>query len=431
MNRPVVSAVLCLLAGPLSAQTREVTLADALALGARVDPSVVQARGSVNTTGIGVRAAKSRYLPSLTANGSGGSSFSEGPVRLDPITNQVVSGNTQSQSVQFGVSTDLEIFTGFRRGGQIREAQGRELVAEASLVEALSASALQTSNDFFSARQSRELVEARRRGVARANTQLQIAVARLQTRAATVSDSLRAVVSLGEARLALANEEAQLARAEAGLARRLGVSGRIAAADDSLLRAPGPAMDTAAVRAEALSRAPAVRRTEAAVEAAQGSLSVSKADWWPQLTLSGNYNFAGNNSDDYTLYNTRNISVGVRWPLFNRFQRDQQVAQSQANVDTERARHEDARRQVEADLTTQFAALDAARQRIDLAQLSLQAARLDVTVALERYRLGSITITELNNAEAGLTRAEESAVTARFDYLRAKAQIEAILGRRM
>jgi outer membrane protein TolC len=424
-----MAAVLCLSAGPLSSQPREVTLSDALALGARVDPGVVQARGTVNTTGIGVRAARSRFLPSLSARGSGGSSFSEGPERFDPITNQLISGNTQTRSLSFGLTSEVDLFTGFRRGGVIREAKGRELVAEASLAEALAASALATSNDFYAARQSRELVEARRRGVARAETQLTIANARLQTRAATVSDSLRAVVQLGEARLALANEEAQLARFEAALARRLGTSGRVAAADDTLLRAPGVPLDTAAIRAEALSRAPAVRRTEAALEAARGSLSAARADWWPQLNLSGNYNFAGNNAGDYTLYNTRNLTLGISWPLFNRFQRDQQVAQSQANVDTERARQADAERQVEADLTTQFAALDAARQRIELAQLSLRAAQADVAVAVERYRLGSITITELNNAESGLTRAEESAVTARFDYLRAKAQIEAILGR--
>jgi outer membrane protein len=418
------------LATPAAAQGhRAVTLGEAVALAARTDPGVVQARGNLHSSGIGVRAAKSRYLPSLSATGSGGSSFSDGPDRFDPITNQLVSGNTKSQSVNLGLSTDLDLFTGFRRGGAIKEAQGREDVADAALVEALASSSLQTANDFFSARQSLELVEARRRGVARAEQQLQIANARLQTRAATVSDSLRAVVQLGEARLTLATEEAQLARTEAALGRRLGLGGRIAAVDDSLLRAPGPPMDTVALRTEALSRAPSVRRTEASVRAAEGGLTAAQADWWPQLTLNANYSYAGNNANSYQLFNNRNLTLGVRWPLFNRFQRDQQVSQSQTTLDTERARYEDARHQVDADLTTQFAALQAAEQRIALAQLSLRAAQADAAVALERYRLGSISITDLNAAESGLTRAEESAVTARFDYLRARAQIEAILGR--
>jgi len=395
------------------------------------DPNVIQAQGNLRSAGTGVRAAKSQYLPSLNVGSTGGSSFSEGPQRFDPITNQLISGNTKSQSLNVGLSSDVDLFTGFRRGGDVKTANAREEGAAASLDESVARSALETAGDFYSALASRELVEARRRSVARAQQQLAIAVAKLQTRSANVADSLRALVQLGEARLNLASEEASLARFEASLARRIGLVGRVAATEDSSLQVPGPPLDTAAIMIEALDRAPAVRRTEASVLSAEGSVASAKASYWPQLRLSGNYAYAGNNANSYTLYNNRNITLGLSWPLFNRFQREQQVSERQTTLDTERARAEDAKREVAASLTTQFAALEAARQRIELTTLSVQAARADVAVALERYRLGSIGITDLNAAEGGLTRAEESAVNARFEYLRAKAQIEAILGRRL
>jgi outer membrane protein len=410
---------------------RAVTLAEALRLAANHDPNVIQAQGNLRSAGSGVRAAKSQYLPSLNVGSNGGSSYSEGPDRFDPITNQLVSGNTRSQSLSMGISSDVDLFTGFRRGGDVKAANAREEGAGASVDESMARSALETSGDFFSALASRELVEARKRSVARAEQQLSIAVAKLMTRSANVADSLRAVVQLGEAKLNLASEEASLARSEASLARRLGLRGRVAALEDSSLIVPGAPLDTAAIMAEAVSRAPAVRRTEAAVRTAEGTLSSARASYWPQLRLSGNYSYAGNNANSYTLYNNRNITLGLTWPLFNRFQREQQVSERQTTLDTEVARAEDAKRVVSADLTTQFAALEAARERIALTQLSVQAARADVTVALERYRLGSIGITDLNAAEGGLTRAEESAVTARFEYLRAKAQIESILGRKL
>src|SRR3970282_1515584 len=103
----------------------------------------------------------------------------------------------------------------------------------------------------------------------------------------------------------------------------------------------------------------------------------------------------------------------------------------QVALDTERARLADARREVESRLSGQFAGLEAARQRIELTLLSVDAARADVTIALERYRLGAIGIVDLNTAQSGLTRAEESAVSARFEYLRARAEIEASLGGRL
>ena len=75
------------------------------------------------------------------------------------------------------------------------------------------------------------------------------------------------------------------------------------------------------------------------------------------------------------------------------------------------------------------AALRSAEQRMALVAQSLEAARASVRVQTERYRLGSITIVELNAAQDALSAAETDAVSARFDYLRARAQIEAILGR--
>ena len=192
---------------------------------------------------------------------------------------------------------------------------------------------------------------------------------------------------------------------------------------------PGATLDQSALLVEALARAPSVLSGEASVRAAQAAVSAAKAGYWPRLVLSGNYNLAGNNGADYELFNSRSIQLGLTWPLFNRFQREEQVVQQQVSLETEQARLADATREVESRLSAQFAGLEAARQRIDLTLLSVDAARADVTIALERYRLGAIGIVDLNTAQAGLTRAEESAVSARFEYLRARAEIEAILGR--
>jgi outer membrane protein len=418
---------------PLHAATAQqptaVTLAEAVALAAQKDPAVVEAQGNVRSTGVGVRSAKGQYLPSLSGNASGGSSFSDGPARTDPITGEVLPGGIKSQSVTAGLSSDLELFAGFRRGADVRSAQGREDVAEAAFRGALAQSALQTSTDFFNALGGRALVDVRREGVRRAEEQLAIAVSKLVTRAATVADSLRAVVQLGEARLALVSEEARLAAAEASLARRLGLPGRVAAVSDSTLVVPGPVPDAAAILMEAVENAPAVIQAEASVRTAEANVTAAKASYWPRLMLSGNYAFSGSDRNNYSMFNNRSINLGVSWPLFNRFQREQQVVERETTRDAALARSADVRRQIEASLAGQFAALDAARRRIELARLSVEAARADVRVALERYRLGSIGIVDLNASQAGLTRAEENEVSARFEYLRAKAEIEAIVGR--
>jgi outer membrane protein len=408
-----------------------VTLAEAVALAARHDPNVIQAQGNVRSAGAGVRSAWGSFLPSISGNASGGNSFSAGPSRIDERTGEILSGDQSSTSANFGLSAEIDLFTGFRRGADLRAARGREDESQAALRAAGARSALETSTDFFSALRSRELVTVRRESVRRAEEQLAVATARLSTRAATVQDSLRAVVELGQARLDLVAEEAQLAASEANLARRLGLPGRTAAQEDTTLRVLLSLPDTAALLAEAVAQAPAVSRADAAVRAADADLAAAKSGYFPRLVLGGDYSYAGSNRSSYTFFQSRQVRLGLSWPLFNRFQREEQVVQRAATRDAELARAADARREVAARLTGQLAALDAARQRIELTEVALEAARADVAVALERYRLGSITITDLNLSQSGLTRAEENRVTARFEYLRARAEIEAILGRRL
>ena len=84
---------------------------------------------------------------------------------------------------------------------------------------------------------------------------------------------------------------------------------------------------------------------------------------------------------------------------------------------------------MDASLTAQLAALDAARAQIDITHTSLQAATEDLRVKQERYRLGAATIVDVLTSQEALTQAEVDVVKARFNYLLAKAQIEALIGR--
>ena len=47
----------------------------------------------------------------------------------------------------------------------------------------------------------------------------------------------------------------------------------------------------------------------------------------------------------------------------------------------------------------------------------------------ERYRVGAATIRDRLTSQEALSQAEADVMNARFDYLRAKAQIEALIGR--
>ncbi|MHB1328380.1 MAG: TolC family protein [Gemmatimonadales bacterium] len=417
------------LTGSAAAQQRSLTLREALDRAALVDPQVVQALGAYRNSSAAVRTAYGQFLPDIRATASWGTSFSDGPARLDPTTGEVLPGGTSNASLNLGANASYDLFTGFRRGRDLNAARASRAQADATVDYQRAQNRLRTTRAFIEAAQTTQLVAVRREAIRRAEEQFQIAVARLATRAANVADSLTATVTLNEARLRLASEERQLAASEAALARLIGEDGRVTAVIDSSLFGAAEVADTNALRAEAVRQAPQVLRTEAAEDAAAASLSAAKSLYLPSLNLTANTSFAGSRFNEYQLYNSRSVALGLSYPLFNRFQREQQITSRRSDHETASAQAADARREVGATLTTQLAALRAAEVRVTTALANLDAARALVRVQMERYRIGSLTIDVLSRAQEQLDAAEAEAVRARFEYVLAKAEIEALIGR--
>ena len=415
----------------VAAQTQSVTLADAIRLSERVQPDVVRAAGGVRTAGAQQRSAWGAYLPSVSASSSASDFFSEGTSRIDPVTGQLTNGNSSNRSISTSLSANVDLFTGFRRGADMRAARAGERAADASLIDARFQQALVTTNQFLDALAADQLLQVRETSVRRAEEQLKTAVAKLHAGSATRSDSLRSLVTLGNARLDLITTQAQLAGAEANLARLIGQTGRVQALDDSAFYRVLPAIDTQALRTEAESKSPRVRSAGASAAEARASVSASRSAYWPSLNLAANTGWNGNRADDYNLLNQRQLSLSLRWNLFNGFDRELTIVQREADLDVAEASASDAQRAVQAELITQVAELDAAQARIGITQTSVLAAREDLRVQQERYRLGASTIVDLLTSQEALNQAEVDVVNARFDYLRAKAQIEALIGRNL
>jgi outer membrane protein len=413
----------------LWAQAKAVTLADAVRLSERVQPLVVRAAGDVETAAAQRRNVWGAYLPSLTASSSASSFYSEGPSRIDPVTGQVLSGNASNRSLSTSLSASVDLFTGFRRGAEGRAARANQTAAEASFVDARFQQALTTTNQFLDALAARQLVRVRETSVRRAEEQLKTSIAKLRAGSATRSDSLRSLVTLGNARLELIRAGTDLATAEAGLARLIGETGRVQAMDDSAFYQVVTAADTAAIRAEAEAKSPRIQSANAAAEAAQAGLKASRSAYWPSLSLSANTAWNASRSNDYDLFNQRQLSLGLRWTLFDRFDRELAIAQRSAIVDVADATAADEQRAVAAELTAQLAELDAARIQIEITLTSVVAATEDLRVQQERYRLGASTIVDVLTSQEALNQAEVDVVVARFDYLRAKASLEALIGR--
>ncbi len=427
-GRPASLGVLALmlsLSAPLGAQdVPTVTLDDAIRLSLQASPTVIQARGQLANAGAGKLEAIGNWLPSLSAS-SGYSARPSGDQTPDPITGQIV-GTRSSYSGSLNAS--VQLFSGFRRFAENRAASADQASAAAALVNQEFQVILQTKQSFFNALAANELVQVAERSIQRAEEQQRISKDKLAAGTAIRSDTLRGRVEIGNARLQKLNAETQRATAEANLGRLVGANGPIRPTADSTLFQPFTP-DTTQLRMEAVAQSPSVIEADAAARAAEASVSVARAQYFP--TVNASYSRSTNGSALSSLSGTWSAGVSLSWPLFNGFSREASVTRSESSRESARARAEDARREVNALLTQYLASLAAAEQSLEIAQASLAAADEELRVVQERYRLGMATIIDVLASQISLEQAEVDIVRSRLDYLVAKAQIEALIGREL
>lgn len=429
--RSIVAAMLVVgTASALHAQElRQVTLAEALELAARAQPAMVAARQDIRKAAASQREATGAFLPDLRLTGSA----AQQPVglRFEQSTGTFrPAGFPHSETYSF--NSQLDLFTGMRRGATRRAAGATMDQREATLLRQEYAVALSTKQTFYQALRSGALVNVQQTRLRSAEEQLRLTAERLRLGATTRSDSLRARVEYGQAQLALIQAQNDLRDAQANLGRAIQVEGLATPVYDSTLETRVTNLDTAVLRQEARAAAPTVREAETALAAARAQVGVARSYYMPTISATGRYYWSGTGdawAGNSSLTPSWSVGFSLSYPLFDRFTRETRSANASADVETGEARLRDARLALDASLTQAFAALEAAAARIDIARVSVQAAEEDLRLQRERYRLGAVTIIEVLASQGNLDQAQVDLVQARYDYLVARAQIEALVGR--
>ncbi|MGH7645690.1 MAG: TolC family protein, partial [Gemmatimonadales bacterium] len=345
-----------------------VTLDEAVQRALAVQPAMVQALGDLRNASAGLRSAYGAFLPSVTISGVA----TRGNVaRIDGATGRPI---PPEYSFTAGYGANLLLFAGLNRVFERSSAAATRDAADAGTVDQRFQVTLQTKQLFYDALARQALVRVADAQVRRAGQQHQIAVDKLRAGSATRSDSLRSTVDLGNARLAQLQAQASLATSEANLGRQIGLDTPVRALRDSAFPPPP---DTAGLRMEALSRAPAVSRATADARAASAQLSAARSQYLPTLTVAFSDNYQGSDPPLERLWNWR---FGLSWTVFNGFNREQQQVSAGAQRDLAQARAADARRQVNAQLTQQLATLFTAHTQIDISRANVAAATEDLRV---------------------------------------------------
>jgi outer membrane protein len=122
-------------------------------------------------------------------------------------------------------------------------------------------------------------------------------------------------------------------------------------------------------------------------------------------------------------------SLRISLPIFTGFGRSLRLSQARADEDDADESARARRLQVRSDVHARYLGLQTSYQAISVQAANREAARDQLRLAQDRYRLGAGTSLEVSDAQNAVQRAEGDYVNAIYDYHKAITALEAAVGR--
>jgi len=255
---------------------------------------------------------------------------------------------------------------------------------------------------------------------------------RLRFDAGTVlkSDVLSLEVQLAEAREAEIQTANGIELATAMLKNLLGLpaSEDLQVADGGAAALPPNPESFEILLDQALSHHPSLQAAAKRVEIAERQLEIAKAAHLPKADAFVSY---GSNSQDLAFSSNRdNVSAGVSVTVdvFSGFATQEKIKHAEHAVTAAREAARQARLQLEQQLKMARLKLLEALQRQQVSVTAVQAAEEALRLVAAQRDAGVVTVTRYLEAEVARDKAQTRAISARYDALRAEADLKQATG---
>jgi outer membrane protein len=398
-----------------------VTLSEARRRISATDPTVVAARGEVESAIWERRAAVSDLLTPGVNAGISYIRFSEPFFNFGTGT---ISPNATSATLDAKYTV-----LGGGKFGNLRRARASVESAEASETATRFRAALMTDAAYYAVLADRELSRVATDGLKRAQEQFGVARARVLAGDAISTDSLQLLLEVNRARINTLRRDSALAVSRLRLGRRVGLPGPADAASDSTAIPELPFTEAQAI-AEMRASGPEVESARASERRANAAVLAERENYLPEISLGAT--MGAYDAELFpSAFRRSQFAISLSLPVWDGGQREIAMARARADRSSAAAERRDRERGAAEMMAAAYHGYQTSRAGIGLAQVGLTAATESYRVQRARYAEGATTILELLESQVALTEAEAALVQSRYAARIALAQIEALLGRRV
>jgi outer membrane protein len=434
--------VLFLVASPVASQQvpAKLTLEDALQLAHEWSPGYRQAVVQADATGPDVRAAAGAFLPNLNASlGFSGSrsvtSIGEddfgGSISVDQSRTIKTSGSSQ------GLSSSITLFNGLQN---LYNLKSRKAGAEAAHhnvdFQAMELDA-QVKTQFYQVVYALRSIDIEEEILRIRNEDLQTTERLFRVAARDQADVLGGQAAVASQEQQLASARGEYRKALLGLARAIGLDESVEFEIDGSFPEPfDPALlDSESLVDFVLRENPQLLQATANAAEADYTASSARGALWPTISLSGSVNRNASEQGYGGLWNLNpqnqfwSASLGLSWPVFNRFDTANRIAQAAATQDVRHEQLRETRLELELQIRSALIDVDNLHEQLLLAERSAQLGLQRVAMTREQYQLGMTSFFELQQVVAQSANDARAALNARLRYTNAVVELERLVGR--
>lgn len=440
-HRALVAAVLLVLAGPLAAQSvpATLTLSDALAIARERNPQYRQALNQLNTASADIRAGIGAFLPRVDAsmgwslNNSRTVSGSDDYGRAVSLPNPI---DFQSSSASQSVRAGLTLFDGLNNFNTYRATRASSDATEANAEYVLRQVQAETTRRFYDALRTQRLIAVEQQLLASSREQQRNTEALFRAAAATQDDLLGTQADVARQDMAVQRAIGDADKARLALKEQLGIAEDVDFTVEGELPAvfDPTALDPDSLVQVARGLSPQLHQLQAQADAAHLRATAAHGQRWPSVSLSASYGRSMSLSSYAALWqlNPQNrgfgFSINMSLPLFTGFQTSAQIAQ--ANVQAHNADETLTAGEIAVERSVRSALIDLqiAHRGLAVAQQAADLSRQRLQFARERYALGSLTFTNLQQIITAANQDERQVVTARFQLATSVVNLEEVVG---
>jgi outer membrane protein len=168
-------------------------------------------------------------------------------------------------------------------------------------------------------------------------------------------------------------------------------------------------------------------------KASNSALKMSKAGWYPQISLAGNYTFAQPNPrlqpSQERFYGTWDVSVQLSYDLWNWNLTSIQSGQAEANMMQSKYALDQIYDGIKLEVTQNYYNIMKSKEKIEVAKIGIDQAEENLRVTNQRFKNGVSINSDLIDAETAWLSSKINFTSAVVDYEIAIAKLEKALGK--